>query len=156
MSVWVVNTSPLVFRGSLGRLGLLRREGWEVCTPRAVAEEVAKKPDAAAQAVQAACGTRKKRASSLFTIARKPFRHGQQRSIPCALSRRFPFLTKSYGSFTPMLHTPHTPARCSPRPGCGLPRFGIAACRNAACACLLPSSPSSSTHPPPTSETARS
>jgi hypothetical protein len=31
MSVWVVNTSPLVFLGSLGRLELLRGEGREVC-----------------------------------------------------------------------------------------------------------------------------
>jgi predicted nucleic acid-binding protein len=54
MSVWVVNTSPLVFLGNLGRLELLRKEGREVCLPRAVAEEVAEKPDAAAQAVQAA------------------------------------------------------------------------------------------------------
>jgi len=57
MSAWVVNTSPLVFLGSLERLELLRREGREVCIPRAVAEEVAEKPDAAAHAVQAACGT---------------------------------------------------------------------------------------------------
>ncbi len=55
MSVWVVNTSPLVFLGHLGRLALLQREGREICIPRAVAEEVAEKPDAAAQAVQAAC-----------------------------------------------------------------------------------------------------
>jgi predicted nucleic acid-binding protein len=55
MSIWVVNTSPLVFLGNLGRLELLRREGREVYIPRAVAEEIAEKPDAAAQAVQAAC-----------------------------------------------------------------------------------------------------
>jgi uncharacterized protein len=55
MSVWVVNTSPLVFLGNLGRLELLRHTGREVCIPRAVAEEIAEKPDAAAQAVQDAC-----------------------------------------------------------------------------------------------------
>jgi predicted nucleic acid-binding protein len=55
MSVWVVNTSPLVFLGNLGRLELLRHAGREVCIPRAVAEEIAEKPDAAAQAVQDAC-----------------------------------------------------------------------------------------------------
>jgi uncharacterized protein len=55
MSIWVVNTSPLVFLGNLGRLELLRHEGREVCIPRAVAEEIAEKPDAAAQAVQDAC-----------------------------------------------------------------------------------------------------
>jgi len=57
MSIWVVNTSPLVFLGNLGRLELLRHEGREVYIPRAVAEEIAEKPDAAAQAVQAACAT---------------------------------------------------------------------------------------------------
>jgi uncharacterized protein len=57
MSVWVVNTSPLVFLGHLGRLELLRHEGREVCIPRAVAEEIAEKPDAAAHAVQRACTT---------------------------------------------------------------------------------------------------
>ena len=57
MSIWVVNTSPLVFLGNLGRLELLRHEGREVYIPRAVAEEIADKPDAAAQAVRAACAT---------------------------------------------------------------------------------------------------
>ena len=33
MSVWVVNTSPLVFLGNLGRLELLQQEGREVCIP---------------------------------------------------------------------------------------------------------------------------
>jgi predicted nucleic acid-binding protein len=55
MSIWVVNTSPLIFLGNLGRLELLRHETREVYIPRAVAEEIAEKPDAAAQAVQAAC-----------------------------------------------------------------------------------------------------
>jgi predicted nucleic acid-binding protein len=57
MSIWVVNTSPLVFLGNLGRLELLCHPGREVYIPRAVAEEIAEKPDTAAQAVQATCGT---------------------------------------------------------------------------------------------------
>jgi len=57
MSIWVVNTSLLVCLGTLGRLELLRHEAREVYIPRTVAEEIAEKPDAAAQAVQAACGT---------------------------------------------------------------------------------------------------
>jgi len=57
MSIWVVNTSPLVFLGNLGRLELLRHEGREVYIPLEVAEEIAEKPGAAAQAVQAACAT---------------------------------------------------------------------------------------------------
>ena len=57
MSIWVVNTSPLVFLGNLCRLELLRHEGQEMYVPRMVAEEIAEKPDAAAQAMQAACAT---------------------------------------------------------------------------------------------------
>ena len=52
-----MNTSPLVFLGNLGRLELLCHEGREVYIPRAVTEEIAEKPDAAAQAVQAAWET---------------------------------------------------------------------------------------------------
>lgn len=52
-----MNTSPLVFLGNLGRLELLRYKGHEVYITRAVAEEIAEKPGAAAQAVQAACAT---------------------------------------------------------------------------------------------------
>lgn len=57
MTVWVVNTSPLIFLGHLGRLGLLQYAGRNIYIPLAVAEEVAEKPDAAALAVQIACGT---------------------------------------------------------------------------------------------------
>lgn len=57
MSMWVVNTSPLVFLGHLGRLELLQDEGREVYIPRAVVEEVAQKPDMAAQALHMACAT---------------------------------------------------------------------------------------------------
>jgi hypothetical protein len=41
MSIWVVNTSPFVLLGNLGRRELLRHEGREVYIPRAVAEETA-------------------------------------------------------------------------------------------------------------------
>jgi predicted nucleic acid-binding protein len=54
MSIWLVKTSPLVFLGNLGRLDLLRHHEREVYILRAVAEENSEKPDAAAQAVQAA------------------------------------------------------------------------------------------------------
>jgi hypothetical protein len=57
MSIWVVNTSPLVFLGNLGRLELLRHKGREADIPRAVAQKIAEKPDAAAQAIQTACAT---------------------------------------------------------------------------------------------------
>lgn len=57
MSIWVVNTSSLVFMGNLGRLELLSHAGREVYISRAFAEEIAEKPDAATQAAQAACAT---------------------------------------------------------------------------------------------------
>jgi predicted nucleic acid-binding protein len=47
----------LWFLGNLGELELLRHKGREVYIPQAVAEEVAEKPDATAQAVQAAYAT---------------------------------------------------------------------------------------------------
>lgn len=53
----MVNTSPLVFLGNLDRLELLRQEGREVYIPRAVAVEVAEKPDTATRVVQTACTT---------------------------------------------------------------------------------------------------
>ena len=46
MSIWVVNTSPLVFLGNLGRLELLHHTGREVYIPRAVAEEIAEQASA--------------------------------------------------------------------------------------------------------------
>lgn len=57
MSLWVVDTSPLVFLGHLDRLELLRHPGREVCRPQAVADEIAAKADTATQAVEAACAT---------------------------------------------------------------------------------------------------
>ena len=57
MSIWVENTLLLVLLGNLDRLELFRHTGREVYIPRTVAKEIAEKPDAAAQAVQAACGT---------------------------------------------------------------------------------------------------
>jgi predicted nucleic acid-binding protein len=44
MSIWVVNTSPVVFLGNLGLLELLHHEGREVYIPRTVAAEIARKP----------------------------------------------------------------------------------------------------------------
>ena len=71
MSIWVANTSPLVFLGNLGRLELLRHKGREGYIPWAVAEEIAEKPNAASQAVQTAGtsrGIRNPSNSSSLTI----------------------------------------------------------------------------------------
>ncbi len=55
MTIWVANTSPLVFLGHLGRLQLLRREARQVCLPLAVLAEIREKPDADCRAVEDAC-----------------------------------------------------------------------------------------------------
>lgn len=55
MTLWVANTSPLVFLGHIGRLELLRRETREVCLPLAVLAEIREKRDAACRAVEEAC-----------------------------------------------------------------------------------------------------
>ena len=47
MTLWVVDTSPLVFLAKLGRLDLLRESADLVTVPRAVLTEVRAKPDAA-------------------------------------------------------------------------------------------------------------
>jgi len=53
---WVVNASPLILLGKIGRLGLLDALSDQIAVPRAVAEEVGAKPDGAAalQAISAA------------------------------------------------------------------------------------------------------
>lgn len=55
MTVWVVDTSPLIFLSHLDRLDLLRRGGREVVIPRAVLFEVVARQDSAAAAIHAAC-----------------------------------------------------------------------------------------------------
>lgn len=57
MTVWVVDTSPLIFLAKLGHLDLLREGADTVYIPRAVLEEVRAKPDAAAQSIERACQT---------------------------------------------------------------------------------------------------
>jgi predicted nucleic acid-binding protein len=55
VTLWVVDTSPLIFLAELGRLDLLRRGADTVCVPRAVLREAQAKPDAAAEAIEQAC-----------------------------------------------------------------------------------------------------
>ena len=51
---WVVNASPVIALGAIGRLGLLAELAGEVVVPPAVAEEVARGDDAASRALAAA------------------------------------------------------------------------------------------------------
>lgn len=57
MTIWVVNTSPLIFLSHLGRLDILRSKGREVVIPRAVLSEVLAKGDHVSAAVQQASET---------------------------------------------------------------------------------------------------
>ena len=57
MSIWVVDTSPLIFLAKLGHLDLLRKGADAVYVPHAVLEEVRAKPDAATYAIEHACQT---------------------------------------------------------------------------------------------------
>jgi len=54
VTVWVVNTSPLIFLSHLDRLDLLHAEGREVVIPRAVLDEVLARADCASTVVQQA------------------------------------------------------------------------------------------------------
>jgi predicted nucleic acid-binding protein len=87
MSIWIVNTSPLVFLGNLGRLELLRDEGREVYIPRAVAEEIAEKPGAAAQGVRATCATwmqvRNVTDETAVTLVQASLHKGKLRPLSC-------------------------------------------------------------------------
>ncbi len=48
MSLWVVDTSPLIFLAKLDRLNLLEKGAGQVVAPRAVLSEVSEYPDSAA------------------------------------------------------------------------------------------------------------
>lgn len=52
MSLWVVDTSPLIFLAKLDRLDLLRRAADEVVAPPAVFREIDEYPDAASEKIE--------------------------------------------------------------------------------------------------------
>jgi uncharacterized protein len=54
MSVWVVDTSPLIFLSKLDRLDLLRASGQAICVPPAVLREITGQDDGAAHQVEEA------------------------------------------------------------------------------------------------------
>lgn len=53
MSLWVADTSSLIFLAHLDRLDLLRREAGDVLVPPAVMHELRAKPDAASEKIDA-------------------------------------------------------------------------------------------------------
>lgn len=54
MSLWVVDTSPLIFLAKLDRLDLLKKGADHVVVPQAVLREVSEQQDSASRAVEAA------------------------------------------------------------------------------------------------------
>jgi predicted nucleic acid-binding protein len=54
VTLWVVDTSPLVFLTKLDHLDLLRTGAETVCVPQAVLDEIRAKPDKAARAIEQA------------------------------------------------------------------------------------------------------
>jgi predicted nucleic acid-binding protein len=54
MSLWVVDTSPLIFLAKLDRLDLLEKGADQVVAPQAVLREVVEQPDSASGEIEAA------------------------------------------------------------------------------------------------------
>ncbi|MBN1933129.1 MAG: DUF3368 domain-containing protein [Anaerolineae bacterium] len=54
MTVWVVDTSPLIFMSRLGRLNLLQSGADQVVIPQAVFDEIQVRPDEAARQIEQA------------------------------------------------------------------------------------------------------
>src|SRR4051794_14106488 len=54
MSLWVTDSSPLIFLAKLNRLDLLRQEAEEVLAPPAVLEEIAEQDDEAKRQIEEA------------------------------------------------------------------------------------------------------
>jgi uncharacterized protein len=54
MSLWVVDTSPLIFLAKLNRLDLLEKGADHVVAPQAVLQEVSEQPDSASEEIEAA------------------------------------------------------------------------------------------------------
>jgi hypothetical protein len=51
VTVWVIDTSPLLFLAKLGHLELLRKSAETICIPQAVLDEVQMKPDSASEMI---------------------------------------------------------------------------------------------------------
>ena len=56
MSLWIVDTSPLIFLAKLDRLDLLKKGADQVIAPPAVLREIGEYPDAASRKIEEARG----------------------------------------------------------------------------------------------------
>lgn len=89
MSVWITNTSPLIFLARLNRLDLLQRSADELFTPPAVLREIAERQDESARQVAEARKTwlrvREVQEDHLLTVLRSELGDGEAEAIALAL-----------------------------------------------------------------------
>jgi predicted nucleic acid-binding protein len=89
MSIWITNTSPLIFLARLNRLDLLQRSAEEIITPPAVLREIAEHQDESAQKVAEARQTwlleREVQEGHLLRVLRTELGDGEAEAIALAL-----------------------------------------------------------------------
>jgi uncharacterized protein len=89
MSLWVADSSPLIFLAKLKRLDLLRREAEEVLAPPAVLGEIAEQDDEAKRQIEEAQRTwlevRPVRDVRLLTVLKRELGDGEAEAIAFAL-----------------------------------------------------------------------
>ena len=89
MSLWITDTSPLIFLSRLNRLDLLRREADEIVAPSAVLREIAEyRDEAAAQVAEAREIWLRERSAqdlNLLAILRTELGDGEAEAIALAL-----------------------------------------------------------------------
>jgi predicted nucleic acid-binding protein len=89
MSVWIVDTSPLIFLAKLNRLDLLRQGAEEILAPPAVLREISERQDEAARQVEEArrdwLRTRAVEDRLLSTVLQTDLGEGEAEAIALAL-----------------------------------------------------------------------
>ncbi len=89
MSLWVTDTSPLIFLAKLDRLDLLRKEAEEVLAPSAVLQEIAKQDDEATVRIEDArrmwLQVRPLKDLRLSTVLKRELGDGEAEAISLAL-----------------------------------------------------------------------
>ena len=92
MSLWVTDSSPLIFLAKLNRLDLLRQEAEEVLAPPAVLEEIAEQDDEAKRQIEEAQRTwlevRPVRDVRLLAVLKRELGDGEAEAITLALETR--------------------------------------------------------------------
>ena len=89
MSLWVIDSSPLIFLAKLNRLNLLRQEAEEVLVPPAVLEEIAEQDDEAKRQIEEARRTwlemRPVRNVRLLAVLKRELGDGEAEAITLAM-----------------------------------------------------------------------